>query len=66
MERAAIRPRQVRYQAALRPDISTSLILKYFAESRNGHPVFTVAEPCQNPARCTKPCQNQYLVLSMS
>ena len=29
-DRAFVRPRQVRYQAALRPDMKTGLILKYF------------------------------------
>jgi hypothetical protein len=35
LERAALRPRQVRYRAARRPDIEASLILKHF---RTEHP----------------------------
>ncbi len=33
------RPRQVRYQAALRPDFRTYLILNHFLEERNDSPL---------------------------
>ena len=36
LEPACVRPRQVRYQAALRPDSFASLILNHFNKSNHG------------------------------
>jgi hypothetical protein len=56
-----VRPRQVRYQAALRPDSIASLILNHF-QKRHHYPRFrftsflvqTVSKLCQNPS--VHPC----------
>ena len=46
MESSVVRPRQARYQAALRPDIDTALILLYL------HFVFPVILTTAEPELC--------------